>query len=175
MHFAFGFVVLFGCAVATERQLLESDGVLATSFLWLSTYRRLQRVRLFLCSFVLYIPWIPGEHRRGICAVECVTAHLRGFEEDSRSEVVFWMSGQLNLASLFRRGTCAVITQLTPRTYCRLPWHVIAWGSPGIPTWSPRTTTCSTSAISQQCGTVLMFQLWTTAFQPSIRRWRSGP
>ena len=24
-------------------------------------------------------------------AVECVTAHLRGFEEDSRSEVVFWI------------------------------------------------------------------------------------
>ena len=40
------------------------------------------------------------------------------------------MSGQLNLASLFhRRGTCAVITQLTPRTYCRLPWHVVAWGA----------------------------------------------
>ena len=53
--------------------------------------RRLQRVRLFLCSCVLYMPWIPGEHRRGICAVECVTAHLRGFEEDSRSEVVFWI------------------------------------------------------------------------------------
>ena len=33
------------------------------------------------------MPWIPGEHRRGIRAVECVTAHLRGFEEDSRSEV----------------------------------------------------------------------------------------
>ena len=40
---------------------------------------------------VLYTPWIPGEHRRGICAVECVTAHLRGFEEDSRSKVVFWI------------------------------------------------------------------------------------
>ena len=53
--------------------------------------RRLQRVRLFPRSFVLYRPWIPGEHRRGICAVECVTAHLRGFEEDSRSEVVFWI------------------------------------------------------------------------------------
>ena len=53
--------------------------------------RRLQRVRLFLRSFVLYRPWIPGEHRRGICTVECVTAHLRGFEKDSRSEVVFWI------------------------------------------------------------------------------------
>ena len=53
--------------------------------------RRLQRVQLFLRSFVLYRPWIPGEHRRGICAVECVTAHLRGFEEDSRPEVVFWI------------------------------------------------------------------------------------
>ena len=63
--------------------------------------RRLQRVRLFLRSLVLYRPWIPGEHRRGTCAVECVAAHLRGFEEDSRSEVVFWiMSGQLSLASL---------------------------------------------------------------------------
>ena len=39
--------------------------------------------------FVLYRPWIPGEHRRGICAVVCVAAHLHGFEEDSRSEVVF--------------------------------------------------------------------------------------
>ena len=37
------------------------------------------------------MPWIPGEHRRGIYAVECVAAHLRGFEEDSRSEVVFWI------------------------------------------------------------------------------------
>ena len=37
------------------------------------------------------MPWIPGEHRRGICAVECVAAHLRGFEEDSRSEVVLWI------------------------------------------------------------------------------------
>ena len=23
--------------------------------------------------------WIPGEHRQGICAVECVTTRLRGF------------------------------------------------------------------------------------------------
>ena len=53
--------------------------------------RRLQRVRLFLRSLVLYRPWIPGEHRRGTCAVECVAAHLRGFEEDSRSGVVFWI------------------------------------------------------------------------------------
>ena len=30
--------------------------------------------------------WIPGERRRGICAVECVTAHLRGFDEDLRSQ-----------------------------------------------------------------------------------------
>ena len=30
-----------------------------------------------------------GEHRRGICAVEYVAAHLRGLEGDSRSEVVF--------------------------------------------------------------------------------------
>ena len=29
--------------------------------------------------------------RRGTCAVECVAAHLRGSEEDSRSEVVFWI------------------------------------------------------------------------------------
>ena len=45
----------------------------------------------FYVPFVLYMPWIPGEHRRGTCAVECVAAHLRGFEEDSRSEVVFWI------------------------------------------------------------------------------------
>ena len=55
------------------------------------TNRRVQRVRLFLCSFVLYMPWIPGEHSRRICSVECVTAHLRGFEEVLRSEVVFWI------------------------------------------------------------------------------------
>ena len=46
---------------------------------------------LFPRSFVLYRPWIPGENRRELCAVECVTAHLRGFEEDSRTEVVFWI------------------------------------------------------------------------------------
>ena len=45
----------------------------------------------FLFLFVLYMPWFPGEHRRGICPVESVTAHLRGFEEVSRSEVVFWI------------------------------------------------------------------------------------
>ena len=32
-----------------------------------------------------------GEHRRGICAVECVAAHLRGFEEEWRSEVFLWI------------------------------------------------------------------------------------
>ena len=53
--------------------------------------RRLQRVRLFLCSLYCTCLGFPGEHRRGICAVECVAAHLRGFEEDSRSEVVFWI------------------------------------------------------------------------------------
>ena len=41
-------------------------------------------------ALVLYRPWIPGELRRRICAVECVAAHLHGFEEDSRSEVVSW-------------------------------------------------------------------------------------
>ena len=45
--------------------------------------RRVQRVRLFLCSFVLYMSWIPSEHCQGTSAVECVTAHLRGFEEVS--------------------------------------------------------------------------------------------
>ena len=51
------------------------------------------------------MPWIPGEHRRGIWAVDCVAAHLRGFEENSRSEVVFWIDEwssavSLSLASL---------------------------------------------------------------------------
>ena len=50
---------------------------------------RLQEVRLFLRAFVLYSPWIPGEHCRAIRAVECVTAHLRGFGEDSRSEGIW--------------------------------------------------------------------------------------
>ena len=48
-------------------------------------------VRLFLRAFVLYRLWIPGEHCQGTSAVECVAAHLRGFEEDSTSEVVFWI------------------------------------------------------------------------------------
>ena len=41
-------------------------------------------------SLVLDRLWIPGEHCRGICTVECATAHLRWFEEDLGSEVVFW-------------------------------------------------------------------------------------
>ena len=66
--------------------------------------RRLQRVRLFQRSFVLYRPSISGEHRRGICAVECVTAHLRGFEEDSRSGVVFRMDDERSTE--FRTAWC---------------------------------------------------------------------
>ena len=31
-------------------------------------------------------------HRGKTCAVECVAAHLGGFEEDSRSKVVFWIN-----------------------------------------------------------------------------------
>ena len=61
--------------------------------------RRVQRVRLFLCSFVLYMPWIPGEHCRGIC-VECATAHLRWFEEDLGSEVVFWIEAPVSCQQL---------------------------------------------------------------------------
>ena len=38
-------------------------------------------------------------HRRGACAVECVAAHLRGFEEDSRSEVVFWSVAHVHVHS----------------------------------------------------------------------------
>ena len=53
--------------------------------------KRLQEVRLFLRAFALYSPWITGEHCQGASPVECVAAQLRGFEEDSRSEVVFWI------------------------------------------------------------------------------------
>ena len=48
-------------------------------------------INLAVHGDLLGMPWIPGEHRRGIRAVECVAAHLRGFEEESRSEVVFWI------------------------------------------------------------------------------------
>ena len=44
-------------------------------------------------------------------AVECVAAHLRGFEEDSRSEVVFWideLSIEFGCYCFICRGTCAV-------------------------------------------------------------------
>ena len=71
----------------------------------------LLRVRLFLCSFVLYRSWIPREHRRGIRAVECVTAYFCGFEEDSRSGVVFWideLSIEFGCLFFICRGTCAV-------------------------------------------------------------------
>ena len=44
-------------------------------------------ISTFVCTDRL---WIPGEHSRGICVVECITAHLRWFEEDLGSEVVFW-------------------------------------------------------------------------------------
>ena len=72
-------------------------------------------------------------------------------------------------------NTVSVRITPTPRTSCRLPSRVIAWSRAGIPTWSPRTTTCSTSAISRLCGTFLKLQLPATAFQPSNRRWSSGP
>ena len=44
---------------------------------------------MFLRSFLLFLHRIPGFHTRGICAVECVTAHLLRFDEDYRSDVVF--------------------------------------------------------------------------------------
>ena len=47
----------------------------------------LEPTRLRPMSLNLESERAAGEHRQGICAVECVTAHLRGFEEDSRSEV----------------------------------------------------------------------------------------
>ena len=59
----------------------------------------------FFRSFVLYMSSIPGEHCRRKRAVDCVTAHLRGFEEDSRSEV--------NLA--FSTGT--VISMFVPTVH----------------------------------------------------------
>ena len=52
--------------------------------------------RLFPRSFVLYRPWISGEHRRGICAVECVTAGLERTRDQKLSSGL--MSGQLSLA-----------------------------------------------------------------------------
>ena len=40
-------------------------------------------INLAVHGDLLCMPWFPGEHRRGIRAVECVTAHLRGCEEVS--------------------------------------------------------------------------------------------
>ena len=40
-------------------------------------------INLAVHGDLLCMPWIPGEHRRGIRAVECVIAHLRGGEEVS--------------------------------------------------------------------------------------------
>ena len=72
---------------ATRLCTLVSPSLPGASCRRVDPTRRVQRVQLFLRSFVLYRPWIPGEHCRTIRAVECVTAHLRGFEEDSRSEI----------------------------------------------------------------------------------------
>ena len=48
--------------------------------------------RVVICSFVCTVQALDSrQKRRGICAVESVAAHLRGFEEDSSSEVVFWI------------------------------------------------------------------------------------
>ena len=83
--------------------------------------RRLQEVRLFLRAFVLYSPWITGEHCQGASAVECVAAHLRGFEEDSRSEVVFWIeewSIEVWLSLLHRRGTTVLLSALQHDLRC---------------------------------------------------------
>ena len=44
-----------------------------------------------------------------------------------------------------------------------------------IPTLSSWTTTCSASAMLQQCGTVFLSQPGLTAVQPSNRRWSVGP
>ena len=85
--------------------------------------RRVQRVRLFLCSFVLYMPWIPGEHCRGICAVECATAHLRWFEEDLGSEVVFWIEAPV-LACLCR-GLSWFRFAGSPALHLRVPAVVV--------------------------------------------------
>ena len=46
------------------------------------------RVRLFPRSLVLCRPWIPANI---VEEYVLLSAHLRGFEEDSRSEVVFWI------------------------------------------------------------------------------------
>ena len=75
--------------------------------------RRLQRVRLFLRSFVLYRPWIPGEHRREICAVECVTAHLRTNQTTSTGTVIstFVCTVHALDSSEHRREICAVELQ----------------------------------------------------------------
>ena len=54
---------------------------------------------------------MPREQRRGIRAAECVTAYLRGFEEDSRSGVVFWideLSIEFGCLFFICRGTCPV-------------------------------------------------------------------
>ena len=72
---------------------------------WQSTgTRRLQRLRLVLRSFVLDRLRSPDVHYRLIiCAVECVTSHLRE-SADSRSEVVFCIEGgQVSLGTTCRR------------------------------------------------------------------------
>ena len=91
-------------------------------FLQSTGTRRYQQLRLFLRSFVLDRLWIPDEHGRGICAGECVAAHLRWFDEDFGSEVVFWlMSGQSNLAITCLRFFQSRIAD-TEQYFLRPPW-----------------------------------------------------
>ena len=59
---------------------------------------RFQRVQLFLCSFLLYMAWIPGKHRRGMCAVglQHIFAGLKRTRDQKLSSVL--TSCQLNLS-----------------------------------------------------------------------------
>ena len=88
-----------------QRRLIIDPAGRAVDYTLVRRLVRLQ-VLLFLRAFVLYSPWITGELCQGASAVECVAAHLRGFEEDLRSEVVFWIEEWS--MEFVCRGTCPV-------------------------------------------------------------------
>ena len=74
-RYVYFFVRLYFTCLGFQANIVEECVLLSALRHIFAPTRRLQRVRLFQRSLVLYMPWIPGEHRREICAVECVALH----------------------------------------------------------------------------------------------------
>ena len=108
------------------------------------------------------MPWIPGVHRRGICAVQCVSAHLRGFEEDSRSEL---SSGLLScqLSSAITGLMLLTFTTthlLTSRPTLRSRSPCASWAPPFTRGLCGDLSPHRTTMTQTKCCPILHFGLW---------------